>query len=267
MVAAGQGGEGENISTPTQPKEAENKQPEAELSPFCFRRNPAAPEPNPRRSKATTLPHVAEKPGARFLPAPAPHSAEARLTQSLPPLIAPPRLPPITRTKPWLVPRRPWGRSGQRRPACPSQISSSRAGSRRAVESSCRRGEGVWREGGTYREEVVHGWRRLSEERERQTGTGGRRGERRPGDGRCGRCAAAERMLLTPRVLRLASGPHPGIQRGKGEQVSSHWRRPAVIAGAGFTASCSRSRSRFSTPLPGCWLLSGVRWNKQTAAT
>lgn len=70
---------------------------------------------------------------------------------------------------------------------------------------------------------------------------------------------------LTPRVLRLASGPHPGIQRGKGEQVSSHWRRPAVIAGAGFTASCSRSR--FSTPLPGCWLLSGVRWNKQTAAT
>lgn len=64
---------------------------------------------------------------------------------------------------------------------------------------------------------------------------------------------------LTPRVLRLASGPHPGIQRGKGEQVSSHWRRQAVQAGAGFTASCSRSR--FSTPLPGCWLLFGVRWN------
>jgi hypothetical protein len=79
---------------------------------------------------------------------------------------------------------------------------------------------------------------------------------------------------LTPRVLRLASGPHPGTQRGKGEQVSSHWRRPAVQAGTGFTASCSRSR--LSTPLPvrhvavadfqllflaGCWLLSGVRWN------
>jgi hypothetical protein len=124
MVAAGQGGERENISTPTQPKEAENKQPEAELSPFCFRRNPAAPEPNPRRSKATTLqagslPHVAEKPGGWFLPAPAPHSAEARLTQSLPPPIAPPRLPPITRTKPWLGRRQLWGRSEQRRPVRP----------------------------------------------------------------------------------------------------------------------------------------------------
>jgi hypothetical protein len=128
--------------------------------------------------QAATLPHVAEKPGARFLPAPAPHSAEARLTQSLPPPIAPPPLPPITRTKPWLVPRRPWGRSGQRRPACPSQISSSRAGSRRAAESSCRRGEGVGRERGAYREEVVHGWRRLSEERERQgQASGGRETE------------------------------------------------------------------------------------------
>jgi hypothetical protein len=57
----------------------------------------------------------------------------------------------------WLVPRRPWGRSGQRRPACPSQISSSRTGSWRAVESSCRRGESVGREGGAYREEWLEG--------------------------------------------------------------------------------------------------------------
>jgi hypothetical protein len=125
---------------------------------------------------------------------------------------------------------------------------------------------------------------------ERERGTG----ERRPGDGRCGRCAAAERMLLklrrerwgrqrglTPRVLRLASGPHPGIQRGKGEQVSSPWRRPAVLVQAGraslrhvavadfqllFLAAAAlwcalehRSRSTATT--------NGDKTNKQTAAT
>jgi hypothetical protein len=77
-----EGRERENISTPTQPKEAENKQPEAELSPFCFRRNPAAPEPNPRRSKATTRSSGHPTARSRETRGPVPSSARSAFRRS-----------------------------------------------------------------------------------------------------------------------------------------------------------------------------------------